>query len=246
MHFHPYYTHKPFQYSHAFRLHRFLFNAHKQTSVNKSKHRILEETSCSDMPFEYMLRSRLQTTTGPREMSATVSKGSTLLRVLQRTPPAYPVLHRATEVFFFFFSFGAKGQMNRGTIKGRRLIEMESAPCLQGFLCLTEDIGIITIVRLRQSVKLMCNHRLRPDIKSEVRDILLSLARPVNSTGLIYHFVLAVSPRLIVMQQSVGALGHVMAWSTFYLKCGRQLLCLPVAFFSSSDLLPAYLIFIKS
>lgn len=32
----------------------------------------------------------------------------------------------------------------------------------------------------------------------------------------------------------------------FYLKCGRQLLCLPVAFCSSSDLLPAYLIFIKS
>lgn len=137
--------------------------------------------------------------------------------------------------------------MNRGTIKGKRLIEMESAPCLQGFSCFAEDIGIITIVRLWQSVKLMCNHRLRPDIKSEVRDILLPLARPVNTSGLIYHFVLTKSPWLIVMRQSAGALGCVLAWSAFYLKkCGRQLLCLPVAFFSSSDLLPAYLIFIKS
>lgn len=103
---------------------------------------------------------------------------------------------------------------------------MESAPCLQVFSCLTEDIGIITIVRLQQSVKLMCNHRLRPDIKSEVRDILLSLARPVNTSGLIYHFVLATSPWLIAMRQSVGALGHVLAYSAFYLKYGRQLLCL--------------------
>lgn len=61
---------------------------------------------------------------------------------------------------------------------------METALCLQGFLCLTKDIGIITIVRLWQSVKLMCNHRLRPDIKSKVRDILLSLACPVNTRWL--------------------------------------------------------------
>lgn len=113
--------------------------------------------------------------------------------------------------------------MNKGTIKGRQLIEMESAAFMQGFSCLTEDIEIITIVRLQQSVKLMCNHRLRPDIKSEVRDILLSLARPVNTSGLIYHFVLPVSPWLIVMRQSTGALGHVLAWSAFHLKHGRQL-----------------------
>lgn len=98
-----------------------------------------------------------------------------------------------------------------GRSKGGRLIEMESASCLQGFLCFAEDMGIITIVRLWQSVKLMCNHRLRPDIKNEVRDILLSLARPVNTSGLIHHFVLDVSPRLIVMEQSVGALGHMLS-----------------------------------
>lgn len=105
--------------------------------------------------------------------------------------------------------------MNRRTIKGKRLIEMESAPCLQGFSCLAEDIGIIAIVRLQQSVKLMRNHRLRPDIKSEVRDILLSLARPVNTSCLIYHFVLTKSSWLIVMRQSAGALGRVLAWSSF-------------------------------
>lgn len=65
----------------------------------------------------------------------------------------------------------------RGGMKHRRLIETKSTPCLWAAILLAEDTycGNYSAGE-HQSLKIMCNHRLEPDIKRQSHHIWLTKA----------------------------------------------------------------------